>query len=579
MPRTAPPYITPTIAAAVIAFGGSAQNFITNPGFENGQSPWIQTGSTLSVVSDSPFEGAFHGRVTSRNNWTSGPAQDFSATLPSGTILLVTGAGRIDGPEADDIQGRIRTNDGQTTQGFTAARRTSQPGEWVTLRGIFPFVYEGPQPDLRLLVQTRFDGADGDPADPFSFDDWSVTVYEEDPNWRQLADAGIEQHRKRDLEIRVVDVNGATVGDSTLNIAQVRHHFAFGATLEAPELQANNVPYMEMFPTLFEWATPRNAFKWRQTERNRDQPDWSRPDAVVQFCEANDLDIYGHNIFWAAEKNLPDWLPGLSDARVVGELQERIDELLGRYADDVDHWDVNNEMLHVSYLTDRLDPIPCSICPIRPWMFHRAAQLDPSAKLFLNDFSVVGGGLNGAEAENYADQAQGFLDAGMPVHGIGAQCHFNNRPIIARWIRERLDILAAVGLPIRLTEFDLLRPDVNERADDLEKFYRVAFSHPAVDGVTLWGWWAGNHGIGPDAAIVDTDFTLNEAGQRYVDLLSEWATNESLPTGTGGIVELRGFHGEYEVSLDSPAYDAAPIPISLEPGAGTSQATVIVIGA
>lgn len=50
------------------------------------------------------------------------------------------------------------------------------------------------------------------------------------------------------------------------------------------------------------------------------------------------------------------------------------------------HWDVNNEMLHGRFFAERLGK------PVREWMFKAAAELDPDADLFVNDFDTVENG-------------------------------------------------------------------------------------------------------------------------------------------------------------------------------------------
>jgi len=45
------------------------------------------------------------------------------------------------------------------------------------------------------------------------------------------------------------------------------------------------------------------------------------------------------------------------------------------------------------------------------------------------------------------------------------------------------------GIPIWVTEYDSKTPDVNKRAENLENLYRIAFSHPAVEGIIMWGFW------------------------------------------------------------------------------------------
>ena len=51
----------------------------------------------------------------------------------------------------------------------------------------------------------------------------------------------------------------------------------------------------------------------------------------------------------------------------------------------------------------------------------------------------------------------------------------------------------------------------------------------------MWGFHADSHWRGPDAAIVNHDWTVNEAGLRYQALREEWRTNDS---GTPIAVEI-----------------------------------------
>jgi GH35 family endo-1,4-beta-xylanase len=54
----------------------------------------------------------------------------------------------------------------------------------------------------------------------------------------------------------------------------------------------------------------------------------------------------------------------------------------------VQHWDVNNEMLHWKYYVYKLND-----SSIREWMFRKVREIDPKVKLFLNDYEVVASGL------------------------------------------------------------------------------------------------------------------------------------------------------------------------------------------
>ena len=58
----------------------------------------------------------------------------------------------------------------------------------------------------------------------------------------------------------------------------------------------------------------------------------------------------------------------------------------------MDHWDVNNEMLHGNFFTERTgDP------DIRVKMFQWAQDRDPSTKKFVNDYEI----LNSQQLDKY----------------------------------------------------------------------------------------------------------------------------------------------------------------------------------
>src|SRR5262249_42869675 len=113
-------------------------------------------------------------------------------------------------------------------------------------------------------------------------------------------------------------------------------------------------------------------------------------------------------------------------------------------------------------------------------------------------------------------------------------------------------------------------------ADNLEKLYRIAFSKSCVDGVLMWGFWAGSHWRGSNAAIVNLNWTLNEAGRRYQALLAEWTTRTNGATDPAGVFAFRGFHGAYDITIPLPGSQPTLRRITLDPGTGTSTNVLII---
>ncbi len=91
----------------------------------------------------------------------------------------------------------------------------------------------------------------------------------------------------------------------------------------------------------------------------------------------------------------------------------------------------------------------------------------------------------------------------------------------------------------------------------------------------MWGFWAGSHWLGSNAAIVNLNWTLNAAGQRYRSLLTEWTTVTNGTTDVAGAFNFRGFHGDYDITLTPPGGQPTLRRMTLDPGAGTSVVRLI----
>jgi hypothetical protein len=77
------------------------------------------------------------------------------------------------------------------------------------------------------------------------------------------------------------------------------------------------------------------------------------------------------------------------------------------------------------------------------------------------------------------------------------------------YLKDRLDTLKEINLPIWLTEVDIVEKDPHKRAVSLENVMRVGFSHPSVHGIILWCFWNLKCWRGPDTGLVDGDnFTV-----------------------------------------------------------------------
>lgn len=544
------------LAMLLSTAANAGTNLLENPGFESGVAPWVAWGDASIAQTDQVVHsGQYAALVTGRTAEWQGAVQSIPVgLLEPGRSYRVRARARIAGATSAPVAMTIAKEDGD---GLIFRRVLDSEGyddRWVALDEVyahtvngtltrFDFYVHGPGPGIDVLV------------DDLSFEPLPM-------DWQTEANARIESLRKRDVEVLVVDGPGQPISGAQVQLVQVERAFPIGTVMRAGPL-ASEPQYRDYITEHFNWAVHENAVKWYTTEPVQGQVDYSNADTMLEWAESEGLKVRGHTIFWAPEQWQPNWVPGLDDATLAAEVDDRLEDLVSRYAGRFEHWDVNNEMLAGSFYQDRLGP------DIRRWMFERTRELDPGAQLFINDFSVVS---SSVKTDRYVRFIEDFDAAGIPFDAIGAQGHFTE---VEPWaVKVRLDKLAALGKPIWITEFDVVQADENDRADALEDFFRMAYSHPAVEGILLWGFWAGSHWRGPDAALIDLDWTINAAGQRFETLMDEWWSTEFLVTDSSGAAASRVFHGDFRITVDAPGYPTAEILRRVPSGAGVRQIVI-----
>lgn len=183
------------------------------------------------------------------------------------------------------------------------------------------------------------------------------------------------------------------------------------------------------------------------------------------------------------------------------------------------------------------------------WMMKKVKAVDPNTKLFLNDFRIT----DDCESDRLVQQALDLkaLNGGDGiVDGLGAQSHFEATDAVCYTpIKNRLDRLSSLGIPVHLTELDYQNVDVGARADGYEVILRTAFAHPGVTGIMFWGFHPDYKGK-TDTELINHDWTINAAGQRVIDLLNKWTrASVSAPMPATGQFSFRGFFGDYRVKV------------------------------
>jgi GH35 family endo-1,4-beta-xylanase len=536
----------------ILSYPLAAQNLAQNPGFESGTSSWFGWGSvSLTAPTTFPHTGSRSAFVQNRTQTWGGVAQSLLGDLQNTNTYRVSAWVRLANAVSQPVLLTMHKVDGNGTTYTPVASGTATSNNWTQLTGGYTLNVSGTLTELNLYMEGPAPGVS------FYADDFLVERYD----WKAQANARIEQIRKRDVHLLIVDPNGDPVPGVSVNVRQTRSRFAFGSAING---NISNPNYAAFFKTNFEWAVMENESKWYANEPSRSNVTYTAANNITNFCRINGIILRGHTIFWAVDRFVQQWVTNLSNADLLVHLTNRLNSAVNHFKGTFVHWDVNNEMLHGNFFGNRLGNW------VNPWMFQHARSLDTNVILFVNDYNVVAGN----ETDAYKQQILALMASNAPLGGIGAQGHFGAtvNPLLTE---ARIDSLAELGLPIWISEYDSLNADANIRADNLEALYRIAFSKSAVDGVLMWGFWAGSHWRGSNAAIVNLNWTLNQAGLRYQSLIAEWKTSANGTSDASGAFDFRGFHGNYDITLTPPGGQPTLRRITLDPGAGTNVVTLV----
>lgn len=385
------------------------------------------------------------------------------------------------------------------------------------------------------------------------------------------ADARIERHRKGSAVLKLFAPDGKPLaGGVAVKIEQKRHKFLFGCNifkLDKCRTADDNAAYAKHFDELLNFATL--PFYWWNYERQQGKPDDERTDEVVRWCKDHNFTTKGHPLAWNYVD--PRWLADAPEAAMKAQFR-RIERCVRRFKNDIDIWDVVNEATHYDrehvkkqapILTEAISKMGVGNYIREAFKVAREANSD--ATLLINDYKTD---------RDYEEKIISELvdKHGKPLYDVvGIQSHMHDGHWTARKMWDVCERFAKFGKPLHFTEATLVsgaqgwdlrtkRRDSNFRwvsteegeerqARDVAEFYRILFSHPAVEAITWWDFTDQNAWQGAPAGLLRDDMTPKPAYEELQRLIKgKWWTRTVTTSDSGGKARFRGFFGEYEVT-------------------------------
>jgi endo-1,4-beta-xylanase len=379
-----------------------------------------------------------------------------------------------------------------------------------------------------------------------------------DAAWRAEANARIEQYRKGDFELTILDVNNDPVEDAQIDVRFKKHDYQFGSVIVSHILMgttADSQTYRDKVLELFNQSGTENDLKWSPWIGDWGQ-NFSKQTTLdaLQWLRDRGFYLRGHVLVWPSRRNLPGFIqeyipvdnPSDIDPVVEQLVLDHIDDIGAATNNNVDEWDVLNEPYDNH---DLMDAFGQSV--MVDW-FAQARENLPTQKLYINDYSILSaGGRDYAHQNSYRNTIQYLVDNNASIDGIGMQSHFSASPTDINTIYNILESFhhQFPELDIRSTEFDVNTKDQILQADFTRDFLTIFFSHPATVGVQMWGFWEGAHWL-PDAVLYTQDWAEKPNAKAWKDTIYKtWWNDFSGISDSEGLFGKRGFYGTYDVDI------------------------------
>lgn len=297
---------------------------------------------------------------------------------------------------------------------------------------------------------------------------------------------------------------------------------------------------------------------------------------LVDFADTHGIDVRGHTLVW--HQQVPAWISqdgkknnkNWTRDQLLRIMKNHINGVAGAMKGRVREWDVVNECLDDDQSIIWSNPAGYKLRST-VWKdvigesfleeaFRAAREADPDALLYINDYGVEMAGEPKAEA--YYNLVKKLVEKGVPIDGVGLQCHFTSGQFSARKLKDNIRRYEELGLKCIITELDITQ--ANPKADDAalrqaEDYCAVvmaALSQSNCPTVLIWGLcdpdsWRDNNPLLFDGNVKPKDaYYAVHAALRTIADRSE---SEILPdVGDGRIPVSVEFYDIHGIRLEAP---------------------------
>lgn len=407
-------------------------------------------GVKVEVVKDTAISGEYSLKTTNRSQHWHGASLNLKDIIQPGVIYEVGGYLKLIEEPTTPATIRLTMEQqpvGKDTSWVMLAQQNVSDTQWVKLAGQYAFSEK--MDVLNLYFEST------NPDDSFYIDDIYIKTYvEKDP----------EEIIEEDL-LALKDV--------------FADYFSIGAAVEPGQLTK---PEGKLLKKHYNVIVAENVMKPGSLQPLEGVFTWRGADAIIRFAEMNEMKVRFHTLVW--HQQTKDWFfldedgndmtlekdPVKREANkelILKRLEKHITRVVERYKDQIEYWDVVNEVIDPAgpgglrdskwYQITGKDYIETAFRTVRK-------VAGPDAKLYINDYSTQ----QPARRDALYRLVKELLDKGVPIDGVGHQMHLNIEEPSIELIRESIKLFGELGLDNQITELD-----VSIYTDNTESYPKV----------------------------------------------------------------------------------------------------------
>lgn len=293
---------------------------------------------------------------------------------------------------------------------------------------------------------------------------------------------------------------------------------------------------IEDFEQYFNQVVSENAGKWgvvtnSETRPAQYQDEWFTAegansfagglDESVTFAEENGFPYRFHVMLWGNQQ--PQWIADLDSAAQLDAITEWFDVVSQRYQDSegmsrFDFVEVVNEPVNDAPDApddngqggNYVDALGGAGTTGWDWIieaFEMGRTYFPDSELMINEYNVLS---SDDVRSSYIEIIELLKDREL-IDAVGIQGHAFSTTGTAEEISAALEEVAALELPIYITEMDIDGQTDQQQLNDYRRIFPIFWEHPMVEGVTLWGFRPGLWRDEERAYLVEEDGTERPA--------------------------------------------------------------------